>query len=91
MSEPSGGSAFPEVFTNNASKRQGEYHPDVYSCGGMTLRDYFAAAAMTGLCANTAIVFGDHRAPEHPADCLNSISDAAYSVADAMLSERNKP
>jgi len=42
---------------------------------GMTLRDYFAAKAMQGLCAN---------GNTNPFD----ISRAAYVVADAMLKAR---
>ena len=44
---------------------------------GMTLRDYFAAMVMQGLCAN-----GNTKATE--------IAQAAYIVADAMLKERLK-
>jgi hypothetical protein len=44
---------------------------------GMTIRDYFAAMAMQGLCAN-----GNTKATE--------IAQAAYIVADAMLKERLK-
>lgn len=44
---------------------------------GMTLRDYFAAKAMQGLCAN-----GNTKAAE--------IVQAAYIVADMMLKAREK-
>jgi len=43
--------------------------------GGMTMRDYFAAAALTGLLAN-----GD------PLMCC----EKAYQYADGMLRERDK-
>ncbi len=43
----------------------------------LDLRDYFAAMAMQGLCAN-----GNTKATE--------IAQAAYIVADAMLKERLK-
>lgn len=46
---------------------------------GMTLRDYFAAQAIAGICANT-----DNR-------CFvgaEQFSKAAYAVADAMLEAR---
>ena len=61
MSNNTGGPAFPH--------RTGSY--------GMTLRDYFAAKAMQGLCAN-----GNTKAAE--------IVQAAYIVADMMLKERKK-
>ena len=72
MSKPNGGPAFP-VFPPNDS------HAAAFR--GMSLRDYFAAAALQGFIsqqhceAKQAINF----APGH-----------AYAVADAMLAERDK-
>lgn len=45
---------------------------------GMTLRDYFAAKAMQGLCANDG--YNNHS----PA----TIANEAYGMADAMLAAR---
>ncbi len=45
---------------------------------GMTLRDYFAAKAMTGLL--TAEIVGEY-SNEH-------VAEIAYRIADAMLKER---
>ena len=45
---------------------------------GMTLRDYFAAAALQGLIANKRHM---------GIDCL-TMSDWAYKMANAMLDER---
>ena len=45
---------------------------------GMTLRDYFAAAALQGLIANKRHM---------GIDCV-TMSDWAYKVADSMLNER---
>ena len=47
----------------------------------MTLRDYFAAHAMGGLCA-------DPTTNELSAD---EIATTAYRVADQLLAERDKP
>lgn len=47
--------------------------------GGMTMRDYFAAAALTGLC--------DHYGATKDAGML---SEWAIGVADAMIEQRNK-
>jgi hypothetical protein len=58
---------------------------------GMTLRDYFAARAMQGLCSNTGVIFGHHLSPEHPEDCKGSLVESAYRIADAMLAARDKP
>ena len=47
---------------------------------GMTLRDYFAAAALQGLIANKPYMGID----------TSLMSDWAYKVANAMLNEREK-
>lgn len=47
---------------------------------GMTLRDYFAAAAMTGLLANSQ--------PDYNTG-TESVSRLAYHYADAMLAARD--
>ena len=50
--------------------------------GGMTLRDYFAAAAMQGLCSNPRDGVGECRA--------EIIAGWAYEQADAMLAARER-
>jgi len=54
-----------------------------YQEEGMTLRDYFAAKAVNGFCANpeTLPTRQDH---------FDNLAEDAYRVADAMLAERNK-
>jgi len=55
-------------------------HSDV-TCTGMTLRDYFAAKALQGYCSD----------PDWRIDMdFIDTAHAAYSVADAMLKEREK-
>jgi hypothetical protein len=52
---------------------------------GMSLRDYFAAKALTGVLQARALINGG--------DSLNSQEDVAeecYELADAMLAEREK-
>lgn len=66
MDKPTGGAAFPEVDNHRFES-------------GMTLRDYFAAKAMQGICADPSI-----------APSLDEIVGIAYTVADAMLAERDK-
>jgi hypothetical protein len=61
-----GGQAFPRPFEGAT---------------GMTLRDYFAAAALTGLIASN---------DEGAGDRLTEIPEYAYQIADAMLKERSK-
>ena len=46
--------------------------------GGMTLRDYFAAAAMQGMLAS----------PDGGPSDWQKVADAAYYAADAMLAAR---
>lgn len=69
MSEKDGGAAFPNIT------------PDMPVDGGpgMSLRDYFAAQALTGLLSDNRIV-----------DTPQSFAARAYEVADAMLAERAK-
>ena len=50
---------------------------------GMSLRDYFAAAAMGGMFANSALTGSACGTPTERAE-------AAYIAADAMLKERLK-
>ena len=51
------------------------------SVAGMDLRDYFAGEALQGICASGPGKSFTNRA----------IAFEAYSLADAMLAERNKP
>lgn len=59
-----GGSAFPE--------------PLHAQCGGMSLRDYFAAQALTGLLA-----FSGYNDPA-------SLALSVGKIADAMIAQRDK-
>lgn len=53
---------------------------------GMTLRDYFAASALQGMCANTN---DDHNPYEMSyAEYVEEIAESAYLLADAMLKAR---
>lgn len=69
MSRETGGQAFPEPIMDFGQSR------------GMTLRDYFAAKAMSSL-----VISGLNT------DAWSSYEDmagSAYSIADAMLKARN--
>ena len=76
-----GGPAFPRNYvpgsvTTDGSGRQ--YHtPFVPAQEGMTLRDYFAAAALQGILASTKTTD-------------DSAVVSAYLVADAMIAERER-
>ena len=67
-----GGPAFPLADTFIwKGDRILSHHP------GMTLRDYFAAGAITGICGNSSV---DYNVPDAAA--------LAYEIADAMLEAR---
>lgn len=85
MSESDGGSAFPldVAWVINPGKR-GLVPPT--DAKGMTLRDYFAAAALTGVLQARALLNGP--------DALGSqesVAEECYELADALLEERVKP
>lgn len=69
-----GGPAFP-VPLNEGQSYQGHA-----PCDGMTLRDYFAAKAMQGFCAN---------GPENFED-MEQVAEQSYELADYMISQREK-
>ncbi len=86
MSTPNdGGSAFPETFsTFDLDERKLK---DVYSAGGMTLRDYFAAKAMAAIVSS----LGDPQHRQAMLDEGKSLLDVprvAYEIADNMLKTR---
>lgn len=49
-------------------------------CSGMYMRDYFAAAAMTGMLSAAAVI------KQNTSD--ETIASCAYSMADAMMKAR---
>jgi hypothetical protein len=71
-----GGAAFPlpkQVFGENACLQ--------YSDTGMTLRDYFAAAALTGIVSSMYCT---------PNVTFDEVAGRAYAQADAMLEARKE-
>jgi len=74
--EQHGGPAFPAVFDVR-------YNPEFATEHGMTLRDYFAAAVVTGISFG---LFGEIAANGMP----QALAKHAYLIADAMLMERAK-
>jgi hypothetical protein len=79
-----GGPAFPHLSSGSASESQysNSYDISFTSCGGMSLRDYFAAQALAFV-ADPNVKVGDERSTE-------IIAKIAYGIADAMLKERAK-
>ena len=85
MNEP----AFPVPMI--ALTQEGE-HPEVRYSGqsGMTLRDYFAAAALPQVLSSMVVRFEDDQPARHYAANMRKAAKAAYQYADAMLAERAK-
>lgn len=75
MSKPDGGPAFPMQDQEFQSDGMG-WKPSV---PGMSLRDYFAAAALQGILAHDSTRNNE------------TAAGRAYGVADAMLAKREKP
>ena len=86
-SKPTGGAAFPLVFTMAAGSigpNGGTIHKtEQHIMTGATLRDYFAAKAMQGFISNTDYL-------SLGGNPFLKTASMAYSMADAMLLERDK-
>lgn len=65
--------------------------PPSHLSSGITLRDYFAAAALTGLLSDNATCQQiSQQATKRGIDNDEATSITAYEYADAMLAARNK-
>ncbi len=78
-----GGAAFPM----NWVKQEAPNLNVILEQRGMTLRDYFAAQALTGAQIWDAVLNGKNA---QFIGGVDKLADVAYAVADAMLKERNK-
>lgn len=76
--DKNGGPAFPIFSAEGFPTHDSNVDENVLS--GMTLRDYFAAKALSGMCAGAP---GSHLVPPNAAKL-------AYEYADSMLAEREK-
>ena len=74
MSQP----AFPTTMHN--------YGDGKYASHGMSLRDYFAAKALTGAQIWDAVLNGKENTQF--ANGVDNLAEVAYAVADAMLKAR---
>ena len=80
MSTNGGGPAFPTPYDYD---KYGDWAPACQE--GMTLRDYFAAAALAGLIADRQYGYGgDLKEPRNH----HYVAMHAYAFADAMLAAR---
>jgi hypothetical protein len=76
-----GGPAFPRPIGFNGLTNH-EEHEVSDAQGGMTLRDYFAAQALTGVVSVLAFARQDIVWPD--------VAERCYELADAMLAERER-
>jgi hypothetical protein len=83
-----GGPAFPETRWDDKTRQEVQW------CG-MTLRDYFAAKALSGLLSDSTITAPCiSNTPEgiekERREFAQEMAKSAYRFADAMLAERDK-
>ncbi|MEL6237050.1 MAG: hypothetical protein AAFO57_00275 [Pseudomonadota bacterium] len=71
-----------KTFKEPAFPVPGLQHDEDFN--GMTLRDYFAAKALQGFCANS------HHSVLDGADFFSDAAREAYQLADAMLAAREQ-
>lgn len=76
-------SAFPSPGVVLDATREGKYQQGAYE--GMSLRDYFAAAALS-----TLVLYEVNKEPFPNGNYFDYVALRAYFYADAMLTERNK-
>jgi len=70
--------AFPSHEAGTSDPRNGT------TGGGMSLRDYFAAKALTGICLN------EFQRDFSQESYAQTAARVAYTLADAMLAQREK-
>ena len=91
MSKDNGGPAFPfSVEIHDQVPADGRLHALTYSTvthNGMTLRDYFAAKAVSGM---DALPWSERGNMDGFSEYCSAAARTAYAIADAMLAERAK-
>lgn len=84
MSDKTGGPAFPCTEAN--------YSDPKWTAEGISIRDYFAAKALEGLCAATSSddvrQMYVNNANGNGIDAKEQVAKSAYGYADAMLAAR---
>ena len=74
-----------DIETKKFRAQQSVFTPDPTQVNkGVTMRDYFAAAALQGMLANP-----NHMLPKSP-DNVEAFAQMAFTIADAMLQEKYK-
>lgn len=81
-----GGPAYPSIASNNTENNLIGFEGEVIKpghqvqYGGMTIRDYFAAAAMQSILSNSSTKFTE--------GWMKGLARSSYEIADAMLEAR---
>ena len=81
-----GGPVYPSIVSNNTENNLIGFVGEVIKpghqvhYGGMTIRDYFAAAAMQGVLSNGNTIFNE--------GWMKGLAKGSYEIADAMLEAR---
>ena len=87
MNKDDGGSAFPNAPLYGLQEEDGIYELLVdEQSSGMTLRDYFAAQALTGAQIWDAVINGKNA----QFTATEKLAEVAYEIADAMLKAREQ-
>lgn len=82
-----GGPAFPVQTAFNPATGEPVHTGFYWEGNGMTLRDYFAAAALSGILAKCPY---EDMKKVTPDELQTLTACGAYKLADAMLSERER-
>lgn len=89
-----GGPAFPCECVNDGRETIEGFNHDSIPAGttcqyrGMTMRDYFAAKAMSSLIPMTHDELQDLTCNYDASDTIKLVAEASYTMADAMLRAR---
>jgi len=73
-----GGSVTADLISERYVEGIGMIEEKVKSVGGLSVRDYFAAAVLQGYCAN----------PDCGSMSVKTLAKAAYEISDLMLAAR---
>ncbi|RKR46266.1 hypothetical protein [Paraburkholderia sp. BL17N1] len=76
--------------TDSAERDRLYIEAQARATAGMTLRDYFAAKALTGWMATYATDANHPCGKDSPQEWADAIADASYRLADAMLRARGQ-
>ena len=86
INKDTGGPAYPSIVSNSTENDMIGFEGEVIKpghqvqYGGMTIRDYFAAAVMQGVLSNGNTIFNE--------GWMKGLARGSYEIADAMLEAR---